>query len=554
MTLSKILSNHKRTPLSDEEIKILQDNNYRFDENTPDRIRYNPDMIVYMLGVDTSLVDLYDSSTIKGLKSASPYALYKTFELLEKEFLPYDHLEYAPLYNISKTYDSPQNTFESLVIIRDIKNCNPRTTDFEKIKRLRDVEWNWEYAFMDDKDKEIIIRALIHNKIPASVLPNLLLTDPLVIKAYTSKLAPYTQECVLRALTAVEYIPDIEENFCIAHGVTDIEAYIYEYMVCYNEKEPSDIVQLSAIKIYIQKLLDRNNVQGVDVTLNIFSTDEDNYGFYRDGHICLATYPGREYDEMAKVGAHETFHAIQHYNIRNLNFEAEPDIDTYTKDSFLRDFFCVTKEMDYYEVNYTSISTEFDAEYRAKIEYYNIENTQTEDEFETLRMTIEEKAEEEQEILRDLSYQTAYSYTRTRINEHGERVHLDDFVEEKLIELRDKHNDYDYFLSTIESLYPMLMYEYHISEDDIHKKTPQELLQELENSNDYVSIGVYTGLIKSSMNPMKNKDWDKNIEYYESMLEREDIPHYVKITIRNNLEEAQRSKYLGLIKLDSYDV
>ena len=80
------------------------------------------------------------------------------------------------------------------------------------------------------------------------------------------------------------------------------------------------------------------------------------------------------------------------------------------------------------------------------------------------------------------------------------------------------------------------------------------LLEELENANDYTSIGVYTGLIKSSMNPMKNKQWDENIEYYESMLDRNDIPHHIKRTIRLKLEEAQQDKYLGLVKLDSYDV
>lgn len=554
MTLSKILNNHKNTPLTDEEIEILQNNNYRFDDDTPYRIRYNPDMIIYMLNQDSSLVDLYDSDTIKGLKKAGVFSLYKMFELLENEGLPYDHLEHAALYNIAKSYDNPQNTFESLAIIRNIKNCNLRTTDFDKIKLLREVEWNWEYAFFDDSNKEIIIRALIHNKIPASVLPNMLLTDPLVIKAYTSKLAPYTQECILRALTEYEYVPDIEENFCLAYGVDNIEGYIYKNMVCYNPKEPMDIEQLAAIKIYVHKLLARHNVQGVDLTLNTYSNDVDNYGYYRDGHVCLATYPTRDYDEMAKVAAHETFHAIQHYNIRTLNIDDEPDIDTYTKDSFLRDFYSLTEQMDYYEVNYTSITTEYDAEYRAKIEYYNIENSQPEDTFETLRMTIEEKQEEEKDILRSLSYQTAYSYTRTRINEYGDRVHLDDLVEEKLIELRDKHQDFNYFLSELSKLYPMLLYEYHISEDDIHKKTPEELLEELENANDYTSIGVYTGLIKSSMNPMKNKQWDENIEYYESMLDRNDIPHHIKRTIRLKLEEAQQDKYLGLVKLDSYDV
>ena len=204
MTYEKIINTFKRTPLTDAEIEILQQNDYRFNAYTPERIKSNMEMILYMLENDPSCVDLYDSCISKAIKNSDTYNLHKLFKFLDEQCIPYDHLPHAALYNIATGYRNVEEVFSCLVICRNLKNCNHRTTDFDSIKLMSHVAWNWEYALWDDDEKDIVIRALISNKIPASVLPDLLLIDPKVIKAYTAKMAPYTQECILRALTEEE--------------------------------------------------------------------------------------------------------------------------------------------------------------------------------------------------------------------------------------------------------------------------------------------------------------------------------------------------------------
>ena len=159
MTFESIINNHKRTPLSDEEIEILKNNGYRFDDYTPDRIRYNMDMILYMLEKDSSIVDLYDPYTLKTFKDASPYSMYILFKFLDKNCLPYDHIPGAEIYETAKEYSEVEEIFISLAVCNNLKNCNLRKTPFDKITQMRDLEWYWKYAFMDDEQKNLIIKA-----------------------------------------------------------------------------------------------------------------------------------------------------------------------------------------------------------------------------------------------------------------------------------------------------------------------------------------------------------------------------------------------------------
>lgn len=551
MNFEKIITCYKNTALTDEEVEVLKANNYRFDEMTPARIKYNVDMILYMLKVDPGRVDVFDSGTLNALKNADEFFLYRILKLLDDNYIPYDHIHHAALYNIAKNYREPDYTFISLAICRNIKNCNLRTTKFEKIKKLNELAWNWENVHHYPEERELVIRALISNKIPASVLPNLILTDPDVIKAYTSKLGAYKQENIMNILTSTQYTEENEIEFCAAYGCESVEEYIDKKMFRYTAKEPEDIEQLAAIKIYTQKLLFKHKIPNSSVYLNAYPDDLETFGYVRDNDIYLSTYPTRSYDEMVLVTAHETFHAIQKYLAKTLRIDLDPDVDTYTKDDFLRDYYSSTEEMDYYQENYSNITSEYDAEYRARIESYNIENpVDTDTQFEELRTNIEERLEEEKEILRGLSRETAYSYTRTRLNEYGDRVHLDDLVEEKLIETREQCQSFEEFIKGVNEIYPMLAYEFYLSEDDIHKKSPQELLNDLLEAKDERTRKVYEGLISSSMTPQKSKNHMDNVIFFQGVINDPNIPEDIKEAIALKLEESAEDKYLGLVNVD----
>ena len=98
---------------------------------------------------------------------------------------------------------------------------------------------------------------------------------------------------------------------------------------------------------------------------------------------------------------------------------------------------------------------------------------------------------------------------------------------------------FDEFKKHIDENYPLLAYEYHISEGDIHHKTPREFVTDMENASSQEDYDIYAWLISSSMDMKKDKNFNTKRRAYEEMMSDPSIAQDIKFSIKGSIERAE---------------
>jgi len=187
---------------------------------------------------------------------------------------------------------------------------------------------------------------------------------------------------------------------------------------------------------------------------------------------------------------HETNHLIQNRNIREMNVEKDEDILEYSKEQFLRG---MIKDMDYYNYYYRSISSEFDADFKATLQTQILLRPKNK-KYENFAQKIDD--------YRSLFPETTFGIKRD--NTRGE-VCLDELFDEYLKTNFFNNPDWtpkEQFedINFLKSQWPILLYDYDF--ENKRRRSIEELVQ-CAITKDKKEKAIYLSIIKSRCNPYK---------------------------------------------------
>jgi len=226
----------------------------------------------------------------------------------------------------------------------------------------------------------------------------------------------------------------------------------------------------------------------VDRTYDI---DESTMGYIRNNEsgIHLKNLYGTV-SECIHTIFHETNHLIQNRNIREMNVEKDEDILEYSKEQFLRG---MIKDMDYYNYYYRSISSEFDADFKATLQTQILLRPKNK-KYENFAQKIDD--------YRSLFPETTFGIKRD--NTRGE-VCLDELFDEYLKTNFFNNPDWtpkEQFedINFLKSQWPILLYDYDF--ENKRRRSIEELVQ-CAITKDKKEKAIYLSIIKSRCNPYK---------------------------------------------------
>ena len=602
ITLENILANTSNTPLSREEELVLIEKNYVVTSSSPKRIQNNTVVLLnsYCLSpssVDVSKIDfnapevneyfcqkrgtrllVYNQLRSQGIDvSHFPYAnelsqmpknnpnssvYYKLEQLIElnqgASCIPHVDVSHLTPDEQKLIIDfMSKNKLTALAIDFDFIYKHPdmfkHLPDYDKVMAIKDfphrgrAEYLMRFAstnppidHLDDGDVnrltkeelDFLIEYQLSKKISLENYPSSFLKDEAFLRRYKQSVDPNLSEAAIAVYLSRGYDSSIEKMFCESMGVASIEEYIEQR--CNNPKFNTTLAEdCASYKIFMEKKLYLNGTKGVEVKLNKgngFSTAYYDPEF-REVAVKAETLR-RDPKQVYYACAHECNHANQHYNRDNFDFEKDDDIDTYEKDDFLRE-----RNNDYYHTNYLNYSSEFKADQEAAMEVYNIIHPQR-NLFDLLKAKISKRAVVNQEELQEIKLNIAYAFSRTRKDGANRIRHLDDLVAEELDKKLSSSPSFEAFEAEIKEKHPLLAMEYKLTPEGVRKKTPKELVNDLNNSSSPKEYNAYRGLIRSSMDVRKSNSFSKNIMEYRGLMDSPSLPYDIRSDLTKDVNAS----------------
>jgi len=253
-------------------------------------------------------------------------------------------------------------------------------------------------------------------------------------------------------------------------------------------------------------------------------------------------------DTLSHLGfycTHETNHAIQDHNIKTCNIAEDPDIDLYAMDKLIRHMYIFRYQNDsYYRSNIACFSPEFDAEFKAQIEYFKLMNLANPTEY--LKQIVNTKADVESKVLDQLNFEKTFRHDMTRIiGDNVKRVDLESLFQTFISTMMEKPELAEEVMKSVDKDYPILKYKYQFFEKGVHKMSPRELVDEMEMAKSQLDLDAYGGIIRSSINPLKDKNAEQNISVYKSLLNY--VPENVKEILSDILQSPSMDKYESML-------
>ena len=438
-----------------------------------------------------------------------------------------------PHYNIFKNYNEADRfvAFPGYIGLESLSN--PKIRDelvygkcsVEIIQNLSAL--NEHYKFLEDnpsdthnQEKNNIIKSLIEMNCPIKLIPNSILSSEKFLSMYLKYNSPFDNSKLYHEiLTTNKYTKNLEERLLEALKTNSLENHIrYSFRTEADSSdaiETIDLEKLVVSKLYTLKLLDRNYTSIGAIMNNEYQEDiiENGkmHGYYSYQLNLISMYPFWIYTlkELITDSSHEAYHAIQENQIKTGDIVSDPDIDIYSMDKFLSD----KLGSSYYEENYDLIGTEFDAEFKAKIDVYKLDDPkEKENDIESLCKEIERLSIEEKTALEELKSITPYFYLMSR--KYGkEHLSIYELFKRCINTEYTKSNKKEDFIKEIYNAYPIFKYMLKITPNSIEFNTPLDYLNALERADSY-DANIYLQLIVNDFNPMKkNKKTRK--EYFD---------------------------------------
>lgn len=270
---------------------------------------------------------------------------------------------------------------------------------------------------------------------------------------------------------------------------------IEEYVVSFANKEIRELslLQITALNIYTRKELHKLGLDYVDVEFCSGRGQVGEAGSYDEKEQIVKLYistcnPYSKCLELINYINHEVAHAEQHCNMKNNNFQNDPNILTYMEDSLLRIW-----DDKYYNDNYIKVSTEFDARFKADIKVHYLMGTLS-DLYEMIKEDIKAIVANEIYEYGNLGKERA-DFEDNDIIRKYQGYELPCYVIfEKVLSEKLASDEAESIRKDILEKYPLVACEYDLC--DGRRKTLLELVEEIENSKSKIESERYWYIIE----------------------------------------------------------
>ena len=268
-------------------------------------------------------------------------------------------------------------------------------------------------------------------------------------------------------------------------GAKSLEEYIVS--IKDKQREELSIGDLFAIEYYGKKCLDIYEITDIKIVDLFGSSPDGSSGKYEDDTKRIDIYTGTKHNSTKNILTtlhHEVAHAIQFSLMHTANIDVDDDIDLYTRDAILQ------QELPgYYSHNYSSISFEFDAEFRAQMLTNELYGTQEEFNLNVEKLfsiVLQERKEQTKEM--QVKENSNFRYYNRREREYKGEVYYD--IDVLFLETFSKLS-YEKAKEYYDS-YPMLKYSYDIEFNE-EEKTFSIKDRSME---DYIKLAIETKNLK----------------------------------------------------------
>ena len=505
--VNKYSNSREELSLSDK--WILQDNNYVLTSSSPDAFKRHLGLIKNTVENDPTQLDLNDPIIRDVLNDVDSFKLkeqVEIFSLLNKAGISLQDIPDGALFE-----KSPQ--YHSYSLHLAVKSMQGRAIEKSVTDRLLGVfrGITSDFKFLPDEEKQIIINTVFDLNIPATILPEVLLTDPMYVGEYCKKY-DFDENILTQVATTNEYSPEIEKQFVKMLGYNSLDEVAAHEIAnnvdmqerndnYYNRDFKNDLPIMLTIKMRALKQMKEQGIENVTYHLNQVPPPGSHYNddaVYNSKTnsltVYLNKYPascGRQntLKHLLYYSTHEVGHAIQHQNLITMNLEEDPDIELYAMDQMIR--FIHSKDSQspaYYRENMKYYSLEFDAEYKAAIDMFNLQCLgkgldSSSTLLESLKREVLTRAEKEKE-LKQLQEEISNNYEQSKMrNLPGyETMELENlfvkYISSKMTnpEMLDEINKY------LDGECAILKYKFDFGPYGVRKRSESEYLKLLEEA------------------------------------------------------------------------
>lgn len=408
----------------------------------------------------------------------------------------------------SKVTFDPEN-FDALtqILIHNDFVCNNDTPElfleapyafvassyFDPIKTL--ANFKYTSSFSNEEKTYIYEKGLKENYIPIAFLNEPFISDKFILKKYIANdeeinfiinnlLNPnieYSYEDEKKLLSFLNSsCENIEDELKLMH-----QKNTYRYDM--------SITQVLAFAFYARKYLFENQTKNYRINMFNYCNNDTVKGLHTNDDIFVfveQTPSLATVKNMLLSLNHELTHAIQQNHFIKVDFQADEDVDLYTKDYF----FNMTFGKEYSLSNYHSLSYEIDADIKANIITSLIlgENifNQNENNLNT------------NEIINELKNM---KFIDTGVREYkGNTYTIDELMNIAINKFSECHEKGRFVISKI---FTTIGYEYDLKSIEIKKRTLKELIDNLDLETNQKIKDIYTRIIARTISCD-----DKNME------------------------------------------
>lgn len=538
MDMQSILNAKPNSSLSEKEIEFLVENNYQVTIESPERIKRD---LHAMSKLDTSELNLNDpiiEETIRKNKNDKYLAAFYVKVLDDDPSNAHTLPELENSFTMVKTL---MNLFNGITAGNSYLQLAEQGSMVDVFRRAM-LHVEAAYMVSNPTTRKQIIEYLEYSGMLLDEIPHQILTSYTFIEHHLDKESDDVKQAVFNSLSENYYSHETEQDFLFAADTTwpTVEEYLASQLLHHTGDE---IFRLAAVRIYVSKLLHSLGIEDKRVFINTYSISPETQGAYFKDRIELHCYSSRTLEKMIHTGAHEAHHADQDKNVTQLLLSKDNDIDLYSKEDFIREV-----DGTYYSRNYRKVASEYDADFKAKIDLFKLKDLQLSP-FDRLRRVILVKLFKEQDELKDIRHNMIYEEVSTRLDANNQPHHLEDIFDVAIHSEYQEHmanGTYDQFITNIRNKFPIIEFEYAISEEGLHRRSIEELVDQITLDED--NSEVYKYLIISYINPKKNKNADGNREILEALYLDESLPLDIRKYIRETLDDKAMDKYYARVK------
>lgn len=376
---------------------------YVLNENSPEVFKKNESLIGAMVRENPLSVDVTDPTIAKTISDINPFSIRNKIEImknLHKAGVSLSTISDGDLFE-----KSPQEDAFSIQQVEQFLEGRPKEINIGNslLSTYNSIENKYVRNDLTEEERKIIIDTIFDLDIPATMVPNGILKDPLYVKKYCEvyQLTEDDERMINGTINTKNYDAELENDLVSSLGYNSLDEFVAFEIISnpcmqnrdqkyFNRDYKNDLVSLLAIKMRALKKLNEAGIYDVDYKINTVyqSNDVRNRNVVRnavwnDKDKSLSCYlnvhaPSLNLNTTLKslsfYTIHEVAHARQIQNMKTKNFDEDPDIDLYAMDQMIR--FINSRETNsesYYMQNNKFYSLEFDAEYSAEIDLYNLQ-------------------------------------------------------------------------------------------------------------------------------------------------------------------------------------